>query len=705
MSRSELSPGGDLGSAYEQIRALYRESSPEHPELRRLSILLSSLWEAATVRERIEALAALVEWTRTDDDSLPPPPSSSDDPMLPAPGGRNRLAILVTVFSGSAELRRQFEACLAALLEDAHCVSLFADAGLPTDRGIFAEMSERVLRRVLPIPPEDEDLSRLLIRLFPSQQEADRFHSVPEELWEKTISALATSDANRVWGPVRNDMCDALRILAARVWALALSERLRVRLTSSVLVESPFFLLTRRRDTLLCTVSKPDAADAALAAWKEALLGCRRELESVTRRLESTGVHLDIVYSQDVIVKCLDRMEAIVAVLFAPSGAAKRAAVRSLLNDLVRARMSDRSMAALWSANLRLLAVKIVEHAGKTGEHYIARNRREYWSMWKAGVLGGVLTAFTAAVKMTVTHRGYPLFVEGFLAGLNYAASFILIQVWHLALATKQPSMTAAAFAGIIRSRKGSARLEELAAYIARICSTQLAAAIGNVAAVTVAASALALLWRWAGGATYLTAEESLHLFETLDPLASGTAAYAAFTGVILWFSSIVGGWIDNWATYRKLPQALAEHPLGLRWGKERFERLAKVLAPNVAAWGGSIVLGFMMGMTPPIGKFFGLPLDVRHVTLTTGTWALAGASLEMGVFHRHRFWRAIPGIAVIFVLNLTVSFTIALWVALRAYSIPAREHLSLLKTILARLFRHPGEFLLAPRTESAEQA
>ena len=476
-----------------------------------------------------------------------------------------------------------------------------------------------------------------------------------------------------------------------------------MRLTSSALIDSPF-PSHRRLDSLLAAVSKTRSrAGARVLAGGTPRF--RNELDAVTRRLEATGVHLDIVYSQDVIAKSMDHMEAIVSVLCPPPGTAMRTAVRSLVEMLVRARVSDRSLAILWSTNIRLLAIKIVEHAGKTGEHYIAQNRREYWVMWKAGILGGVLTAFTAAVKMTVTHRGYPLFVEGFLAGLNYAVSFILIQVWHLALATKQPSMTAAAFAGIIRSRRGSARLEELAAYIARICSSQLAAATGNVVAVTVAASALALVWRWIGGATYLTAEESLHLFETLDPLASGTAAYAALTGVILWFSSIVGGWIDNWAMYRRLPQALAEHPLGLRWGRERFERLAKVLAPNVAAWGGSIALGFMMGMIPPIGKFFGLPLDVRHVTLTTGTWALAGASLEMGVFRSRRFRWAVPGIAVIFVLNLTVSFTIALLVALRAYSIPTRDYFRLLKTVLLRFFRHPGEFLWAPRTEVKERA
>ena len=38
-----------------------------------------------------------------------------------------------------------------------------------------------------------------------------------------------------------------------------------------------------------------------------------------------------------------------------------------------------------------------------------------------------------------------------------------------------------------------------------------------------------------------------------------------------------------------------------------------------------------MLGMTPVLGKFFGLPLDVRHVTLNSGILSLATSSLAGG--------------------------------------------------------------------------
>ena len=64
----------------------------------------------------------------------------------------------------------------------------------------------------------------------------------------------------------------------------------------------------------------------------------------------------------------------------------------------------------------------------------------------------------------------------------------MLLQVFGLVLATKQPATTAAAFARIIRDNRGLQRSSKLTDFVARITSTQLAAAIGNVVAVSAGA-------------------------------------------------------------------------------------------------------------------------------------------------------------------------------------------------------------------------
>jgi site-specific recombinase len=108
--------------------------------------------------------------------------------------------------------------------------------------------------------------------------------------------------------------------------------------------------------------------------------------------------------------------------------------------------------------------------------------------------------------------------------------------------------------------------------------------------------------------------------------------------------------------------------------------------------------------MIPMIARFFGVPLDVRHVTLNTGMLALAAAQFGLNAFRQSWLYYALAGVAVTFVLNLSVSFAIASIVALRAYNVPGREQVQILDFILRQFFRSPMEFIF-PRGEDAAAA
>src|SRR5262249_54970516 len=157
----------------------------------------------------------------------------------------------------------------------------------------------------------------------------------------------------------------------------------------------------------------------------------------------------------------------------------------------------------------------------------------------------------------------------------------------------------------------------------------------------------------------------------------------AALTGVILWMAAMVGGWMDNWAVYHRLPQAIADHRLGDRLGRERMAKAAGIVSRNMAGWATNISLGFLLGPAPGFGRFLGLPIDVRHVTLSSGMLAFAGSGLR-GWFTTGWFFWALAGIATMFVLNLGVSFFLSLYTASRAYDLERRE----LAILGARLLR-----------------
>lgn len=106
------------------------------------------------------------------------------------------------------------------------------------------------------------------------------------------------------------------------------------------------------------------------------------------------------------------------------------------------------------------------------------------------------------------------------------------------------------------------------------------------------------------------------------------------------------------------------------------------------------MALGYMLGFVPVIARFFGINLDVRHVTLTTGTLALAASRFGTSWFGHDWLYWAVAGIGVTFVLNLSVSFSIAAYVALRAYDVPRSEQWQLLKFIAGEVRRRPLRFL-----------
>ncbi len=128
-----------------------------------------------------------------------------------------------------------------------------------------------------------------------------------------------------------------------------------------------------------------------------------------------------------------------------------------------------------------------------------------------------------------------------------------------------------------------------------------------------------------------------------------------------------------------------------IRWGKT-WRR-------HIAAWGANISLGIMLGMVPALGYFIGLPLEVRHVTLSTGLLFTACGSLEGEWYSATWFALAVSGIISMFVLNLSVSFALSLWTALRALEVPAGDVRELLRRLAWRMVTRPFDFILPPWT------
>lgn len=663
------------------VLSAFPTTERDNPDVLSLASYLENFLAAQDLTARLTAFVELKAWATSGH-------RWRSDPRI------DRLEALLSLVESQAEIRSAFQHVVRLILSEIHSVELFAEAGLHPREGMWSEAARRLTQRILPSARDDSDLSRLAYRLYPSRQAIDGLVQQTDADFERIAHLLSPVEDASAWARQQDDLQQAFLLLAVHIAGLGLSPSLRARSHESHIEDSPFYLLYQSAVELVRQYGAPFALDS----WRTHVQNVRRELDYVHVRMEDAGVSTALVFDIRTIEHALSRMECIAAVLFIAEPHEHIHAVKRLLDDVMNSCRDDLSVLALFRDNTALLARKVVERTGKTGEHYIATNRKEYRAIFKASLGGGLLTVFTAALKLRITGAHLPPFIEAMAAGTNYAASFIIMQHLHLALATKQPSVTAATFAGIVRSTHGQERLEKLASFIGRICQSQLASAVGNLIAVCLGCLAFAELWKLAFSKHFLTISSAEYVYDSLDPLRSGTAIYAIITGVILWISALAGGWFENFATYNHIPAAIAQHPLGRRFGHQRMEKLAEFVDANISGWVTCIVLGYLFGLTPEVGKFFGFPLDVRHVTLTTGTLALAAASFGRNWMYRGWFLQMVYGIAITFVLNLGVSFSIAASVAMRAYGVSRADRLQVIKYTLKSFFKSPGRFLLPPR-------
>lgn len=674
------------------IRAVLPAQRQAQRDLPRLARRLHDLIAADQLPDRLDAWRALNAWLAGG--------ALWNDVYIDSAdvhgSATQRFAVLMDVLAAHPDLAAAVRGALRRILDETEGGNLFGEVGIPSDRGFLSEFGDRLTSKLIPLPRDDHDLGHLMGRSYGRRRDLTLIRGLQPSTLQRAVDLLFPVDEPEMTAALGRAMADGFRLLLARLQGQGLSLKLRARSQPGPVARSPFRRLATSGENLLCAWEQGRLSGQLLDSWKADVESCREEMHLISTRLESEGISVDIVYGLDVLDRCLGRMEAIVAVMAA--GRESPGPVLTLLQQLAYAAHDSTSLRHLVRSNLQRLQRRIVDRAGKTGEHYIAETPADYRHIWAAAAGGGLLTVGTAAMKMAIAGAGLALFLEGLASGLNYAVSFLILQALGLILATKQPAMTAAAFAAIIRDRKGSERLDVIVDAAAAICHSQLAATIANVVVVASGAYAFDAVWQWITGHSYLSTAEATYVFHALSPVDSGTVFYAALTGCILYLAALVGGWVDNWAVYHRLPQAIAEHRLGQRFGQLRMIRLAGVVSRNMSGWATNISLGFMLGMTPVLGKFFGLPLDVRHVTLNSGILSLATSSLDVEWIGTGLLTLAVLGVAVMFVLNLGVSFALSLLTAVRAYDLSGDDLKELRRRLWQRMRTRPRDFLMPPR-------
>lgn len=641
-----------------------------------LHALLDAADPAASRADRHLWLIALI-------DALRPADAMSD------PTGR--LTPLLDLLDAEPLLAQRCRALLHAVFATADSGTLLVDFGFSPRSGFGAELLDRLRMRTLPDTPDTGDLGQLFQMVFHAPGDADWLDAIDAPTLAR-ITHLLVDDAVR--GHWHRALIDAVQLLSSQVRAVGLSASIRPRIDPALLADRPFHQLARTAALLADTDEAGEVAEHQQQMnYLRALLdACRTAAASVREHLDTWGVSVDIVFQIEQLHERVARTEALLNCLAAAEPAREWQRLSVAFAHSVQTR---RSIGALFSHHYAMLARKVAERSAATGEHYITRTRDEYLDMLRRACGGGLVIAATTFLKFAIGAMALSAFWSGFWAGANYAASFVLIHLLHWTVATKQPAMTAPAMAARLEGVGGSdAAIEDFVDEVTHLIRTQIVGILGNVlvvAPVVLLAQGAAWLLQGAPLIDDATAHQVLDKLTLLGP----TLAFAAFTGVLLFLASLIAGWWENWFVFHRLDSAIAHNPRTVRWlGAERAQRWSRWWRDNISGLAANCSLGMMLGLVPSLAAFFGLPIEVRHVTLSAGQVAAALGTLGVSVLHEPAFWWCVAAVPLTGMLNVLVSFTLAFRLALRSRGLQVRDRGRLHAALRRRVRTAPGSFL-----------
>ena len=658
-----------------------------------VTALLNTVDPKAELPARNLWLARLLEWIRHPASKAEA--ASASDVPLPV----RRVELLLNLLERSPVHAEQFAAVWASVWREVNATGLFADVGFASRMALWSELFLRLRQHVLPGTVDTHDLGELFGQLFPDEADEHWLLALDDALLERLAALFSrTASTTLAW---REPMVSSLTILISAVHAAGLSGPLRLRMGSELLVDQPFEQLPRAAEAFKAALRDdgshrdPAALRQALQYLRALLDRCRLAALSVPEHLETYGVSVDLMFEVEQLDARTQRIEALLDCLVSDQ---PKQELRRLTASLVRVVHARRSVRTLFARHYSLMARKVAERSAATGEHYITRSAAEYRSMLRSAAGGGAVIAVTTFIKFALLALALAPFWSGVWAGVNYAASFVVIHLLHWTVATKQPAMTAPAMAQRLQYIADDAGLAGFVDEVAHLLRSQIAGIVGNVAMVIPVVAAIQGLSWAVFGAPLVGAEEAKYVLHA-QSFFGPSLLFAAFTGVLLFASSLIAGWVENWFVFYRLESAIAWNPAIItRLGAVRAQAWAHWWASNISGLAANVSLGLLLGLSPALLGFIGLPLDVRHVTLSAGQLAAAVSTLGWQTMTTAAFWWTVPTVLLIGVLNLGVSFYLAFKVALRSRGIQLADRARVSSAIWRRLREQPRSFFLPRR-------
>jgi site-specific recombinase len=553
-------------------------------------------------------------------------------------------------------------------------IRVISEAGLPNEIFLFRELVSRTFRHLMPVDEVQGDLYILLDSLNLRRADAQWVASLPDSFvgWWADI-----------FRPAPASILASSALLALRATNVALSRDFLTLGDDEHVTKSSFFDLPIVVERV---VQKPEE----FPEWEARRESCEAQLLELTKSLEERGSSPGMAFRVRTLRSLLFRIQQVLNLERRDTDSRKFAV------SIVDGFATQRSIGGVLTAAANRLARSVVEKTGRVGKHYIAKNAAQWRAMGWGAILAGVITCFTAFFKYSISATIQAPLLVAIWHSANYVVSFLLMQAGGFLLASKMPAATAATLVDAMDDPE-----KDQMASLQAISQTQVLVTVGNLIGAITTSIAVDRLENALAGHPFLTPDEAVHGIQMLFPLHSLTIPFAIVTGIFLWISSLATGWTANYVAITKMESSISKSlRIRNRIGAKRANAIAHWVKHHAAGSVGYIVLGVLLGTAPIIVSLFGIPLEVRHVTLgAAGLGYSLDAARLSGELRLSEVVLSCTGVVLVGILNILTSFALSFLLAVRARDIGEARARRFLKEVGFKLVSSPAAFLL-PRFE-----
>lgn len=624
---------------------------------------------------------------------------------------------LINLLRENPNYRDGLMECISSNLENKKFSKILSDAGILQNTNFFFEVRKRIFYKLIPEQPEKDSLQFVLNQVFFVNTDLLWIRKIPQEQILQLFSLL---NFRSIYGLRKgyssfNELVFAIEVLTYRICGSAMETDVIRMVPEYENLESPFIAF--QRELLTMNEKLLESPDKVVEEddldYKQLIIlhrQCKECIETAFKNSSKFGISLQVNQSLLRIRQQLERLRSLLPLLIQGSEDDANRNTINLSYKLLEYNCNKNNIQQLINESTQLLSYEITQHTANTGEHYITNSRLEYLKMFYSAAGGGFVVGILCVIKLLLGKIHASGFGHMFLYSMNYSIGFIIIYILGFTLATKQPAMTASALVRALQEGfkqkaqdKYVNKYKEFAVFFARVFRSQFIAFVGNV----IAAFPVSLLAIWGIDQVfhYNIAEQKWHtLLNDLNPICSLAILHAAIAGVFLFLSGIIAGSIANRDKHNRIYYRIQEHPfLKMSLGKQWTMKLASLYEKKWAGIISNFWFGVFMGSTVFIGIFFGLNIDIRHITFASGNFAMGlyGANFYVDIWI---FLWSVIGIGLIGLVNFMVSFSLSLGLAFRSRNIPLSELRLVVKSIFGYFRSTPSHFFFPPKNRTLSE-